>query len=282
MDTTETMISKIRAFIQAGSFAPLTDELLTLLRPAIRLIEKEEADDGDLAIGASKLGGLPDLPPEQAWPTTDDGTPLSLAAQIRLSDVAPFDLQHELPPTGLLSFFLDRPESGEGVPYIYSDTNRVIAVEEALSQLARRSAPTADLEVLPARALICSSQLMLPPFGWGHPILDKLLKRAVEKQEVEMSEDQLSHQYEQLRQQIEALFAISPPLLQMLGYAFPIQGEAAAISYDESVRLLFQLDDSHINFGDCGMGYFFIEKGELLADTPFSSEVPVSMEFECY
>lgn len=55
-------------------------------------------------IGATKLGGRPDLPPEAMWPA-HESRPLLFMAQVRLADVARLDGSGLLPETGLLSFF---------------------------------------------------------------------------------------------------------------------------------------------------------------------------------
>ncbi|GHO90126.1 hypothetical protein KSF_001740 [Reticulibacter mediterranei] len=104
--------------------------------------------------------GLPDLPPGLEWPAYE-GRPFKLLAQIRLADVAPYDLAHELPPTGMLSFFLD--SSPEAYPYISKENQRVIYYDGDLSQLRRRSAPAAENFRFTPRTLTFSSRLMLPP-----------------------------------------------------------------------------------------------------------------------
>jgi uncharacterized protein (TIGR02996 family) len=94
----------------------LKDRLLRLARPALRM-KKLATDDQDLAICASKIGGLPDLPHDFRWPpggdchaiyNDDTGGTERLAgflAQINLADVAHAQAARDLPKTGLLSFF---------------------------------------------------------------------------------------------------------------------------------------------------------------------------------
>jgi uncharacterized protein YwqG len=79
--------------------------------PCVRLIAKR-ARDGSIEIGASKLGGLPDLPDASEWPSRD-GVPLSFIAQINVTALPKFGGLDELPPNTLLSFFYDV----EGFPW---------------------------------------------------------------------------------------------------------------------------------------------------------------------
>jgi uncharacterized protein (TIGR02996 family) len=98
---------------QAG-FPELTEPVLRLARPALRL---KKAGKGKIAVGASKIGGLPDLPPDCSWPpggdchaiyNDDTGGTDRLAgflAQINFAEIAHTQAARELPKTGLLSFF---------------------------------------------------------------------------------------------------------------------------------------------------------------------------------
>lgn len=79
--------------------------LVALARPSIG-ISSERVDESELAIGASRLGGSPDVPVDFAWPVYDN-LPQSFIAQINLADTAPLDLDGVLPSEGLLSFFYD-------------------------------------------------------------------------------------------------------------------------------------------------------------------------------
>jgi uncharacterized protein YwqG len=73
--------------------------------PCVRLTAKS-ARDGSIETGASKLGGLPDLPDASEWPSRD-GAPLSFIAQINTAGLPKFGGLDELPPNSLLSFFYD-------------------------------------------------------------------------------------------------------------------------------------------------------------------------------
>jgi uncharacterized protein (TIGR02996 family) len=91
----------------------LKGPVLRLARPALRL----KKVGGKVAVGASKIGGLPDLPPGFRWPpggdchaiyNDDTGGTDRLAgflAQINFAEIAHTQAARELPAEGLLSFF---------------------------------------------------------------------------------------------------------------------------------------------------------------------------------
>jgi uncharacterized protein (TIGR02996 family) len=97
-------------------FPELKPPLLKLARPALRMVKKS-AKDATLAVGASKIGGRPDLPPGYAWPkgkeckaTYNDETTgveelAGFLAQVNLAEVAHTQAAKDLPKSGLLSFF---------------------------------------------------------------------------------------------------------------------------------------------------------------------------------
>jgi len=60
----------------------------------------------DLAVGATRFGGEPDVPASFEWPQTGS-SPVMFIAQIRLANVRPFDVDAILPGRGLLSIFAE-------------------------------------------------------------------------------------------------------------------------------------------------------------------------------
>jgi hypothetical protein len=116
-------------------------------RPNVHLATGPVSDADTSVIGASKLGGYPDLPVEIAWPmrpafsyprdsvhrhspdSTWKSQLLSFVAQINLGDIAKLGLDLPLPDHGLLSFFYDvetqpwgfDPRDALGTRVLYSD-----------------------------------------------------------------------------------------------------------------------------------------------------------------
>jgi uncharacterized protein YwqG len=120
---------QVRALLIQHGLADKADDLMALARPSIRIFT-QPADDATIPVGASKIGGAPDLPPDFVWPIwehelSDDMAaiwtrynnplpekirPLGFLAQFNLAEVALYDFQHRLPATGMLYFFYDGVE----------------------------------------------------------------------------------------------------------------------------------------------------------------------------
>jgi hypothetical protein len=146
--------------------------MLCLARPALRMVQVK-ADDADLPIGASKVGGLPDLPPGFRWPpggdcraiyNDDTGGTDRLAgfmAQINLAEIADTQAARELPKAGLLSFFCfqdienDNPDAIGAYATFFPETAGLV-----------RTAPPMDLtegnECIPPSRLKFEETLDLP------------------------------------------------------------------------------------------------------------------------
>jgi hypothetical protein len=109
MDEIEALV---REMIRASDIpAEVATALQDSLRYSIRMHTALASDD-DLSLGATKIGGRPDLPPGIPWPEWR-GAPLNFLAQIRLADIAVSDSDGELPHEGMLSFFFDYTNWGK-------------------------------------------------------------------------------------------------------------------------------------------------------------------------
>lgn len=97
--------SDVLHMFAAHGLARVSHDLEPLLLDSIR-ITSHPADAAQIAAGASKLGGIPDLPPGVPWPAWKN-VPLAFIAQIRLADVVGFAAARALLPSGMLWFFYD-------------------------------------------------------------------------------------------------------------------------------------------------------------------------------
>lgn len=99
----------IAPFLKAG----LGDRASDLRRLAAPSVRAHGSPAGGLAIGASHLGGEPDLPPGLDWPRFGD-IPMSFIAQIALGDLAGTVASAVLPADGWLWFFYDAHQQTYG------------------------------------------------------------------------------------------------------------------------------------------------------------------------
>src|SRR5580704_2249847 len=133
--TADDLVERCR---QAG-FEAIAEETRALIRPAINLRQEVRADD-EIGVGRSKIGGRADLQPGVDWPMTDDGFPMSFLAQINLAHAARYDVNKELPPSGLLSFFFDT----QRMPWGFDPSDRgkwVVLYQPDVTHLAHACFP---------------------------------------------------------------------------------------------------------------------------------------------
>lgn len=96
---------RIRAELAARGLAQSAVEfVMQRLRAGHRIASGESSAD-DLPLGASHVGGVPDMPRDWEWPAAPDGRPLSFLAQINLADLPRAALDDPLPKRGRLLFF---------------------------------------------------------------------------------------------------------------------------------------------------------------------------------
>jgi len=128
-----------REILAAKGLARVTNDLEALSADSIRVT----THPGDVPVGASHLGGWPDLPEDVSWPERN-GQALGFVAQFNLAEVHPFDQQNLLPSTGILYFFYDaagetygeRLEDRGGWKVVYTEKAALKRVQAALPESA--------------------------------------------------------------------------------------------------------------------------------------------------
>ncbi|MDO5046781.1 YwqG family protein [Campylobacter sp.] len=137
------------------------DELKKYARNAI-VINQSTTDDKLIKIGSSKFGGLPDLPKNIEWfknETTKNH--LHFIAQINFSEVKKYDLEDELPNSGILYLFYDCIDMPWGYDFKDRYGKKVFYFDGNLSELERKSAPE-NTEIFDAMKLSFSAEIELP------------------------------------------------------------------------------------------------------------------------
>ncbi|WP_165423857.1 YwqG family protein [Ktedonosporobacter rubrisoli] len=104
--------SAVQSALTGAGLAKLVPDIDKLLRLSIRLYATPVSQPQQ-EVGVSRLGGVPDLPSEIAWPQWKN-VPQSFIAQIRLDDVHQYDLNGLLPAQGMLWFFYDAQQETFG------------------------------------------------------------------------------------------------------------------------------------------------------------------------
>lgn len=160
----------IRAFNELEKFA----------RNAI-VIKQDIKDDEFIKIGSSKFGGLPDLPKNIEWFKNEiTQNHMHFIAQINFSEVKKYDLQNELPNSGILYLFYDCIDMPWGYDPKDKFGKKVFYFNGDLSELERKQAPE-NTEIFTATKLSFSSQIELPDYESDLIDNDKFCDEEIDK-----------------------------------------------------------------------------------------------------
>lgn len=256
--------------IRNSALASYAETLKRLLKPAIAMVHAPV--DSPAPIGASKLGGEPNLPPDFEWPEWQ-GTPLAFLAQVNLEQVAPYDAERLLPPSGMLYFFYEAHEQPWGYYPDDAGSWRVVYYAGRADTLVHTPLPRAmpkDCR-FPEVPIAFEQRSMLP----------------LDFEELELLAPELELTDERWDEYAELAYRIAQieedqPKNWLLGYHASIQGAASAdairaqyaMSWQEALArgqeliLLLHLDSDEtieMVWGDVGTLYFWIHRDDLAA-----------------
>jgi uncharacterized protein YwqG len=257
------------------------DFILQHSKPAIHITREYVPNEDDLPIGASKIGGNPDLPADFVW-FYADGQPLHFILQIRMADIKEIDKENQLPHTGWLYIFYDYdriPPFNE-----YEDKEGIVVyIADESTPLTRIPHPEQEGyygEISALRSFQLSFHRMLTP-----PTLSDFRHSADNLEEASRKH------YFDLLSNIERKYK---PLHYLLGIANSIQEELSIQAWNEidrkyteynlapevkqwinapdrKWRLLFQIDSDYIphnhynlSFGDLGRLYIIFRERDLV------------------
>lgn len=273
----------IAALAGEAGFGDIGRELGALARPSLRL---EATGVGDAPIGASRLGGTPDLPADVRWPTPAwSQEPMSFIAQIALDGVD--ETVWPGPHAGLLAFFWARSAEHGAVNGPGSAGVLHIPADAALESRDPpvELAPGLLLRPLPVQA---SPELTLP--GIGADVAHALVRLGLgwDGERVDQHEQYLEFQHRVAEEQgfarrnPDGRWAVQH---RLLGWPRQVQGdvfydlahmslEAEDASYDPNDlavradvwRLLLQVEsDGRLgpDFADGGSLYFALPARDL-------------------
>ena len=238
--------------------------ILNVARNSIKIM-KNNMEEVQIPIGSSKIGGLPDVPEDWEFPIYKNRT-LSFLGQFNLREARPFDLEKELPSSGILYLFYDVVEQ----PWGFEEDKgcfKVLYFDGDEKELKRKEYPdeTEDYFALPVIKVTFTNMLTLPEYPEG----------------MEFSEDEQDN-YFVMRQ--ELIQPNNDPAHYILGYPFSIQNDVFDefnLKPEEAI-LLLQIDsdeeDLKLLWGDSGIIYFGIDKNSL-ANKQFDR---VQFTLQCY
>lgn len=240
-----------------------------LAQPALRLARRDGA-------GFSRLGGLPQMPADMAWPEYD-GKPQAFLAQIDLAEIHAA-MPSSLPATGFLFFFYDQEQGMWGFDPKDAEGWRVLHVQTDCRSLPECSPP----EGLPEDFIYQPKPVQAERI--------ELLPDSQRLPDFEFDWNRDGDTYIECRQEVFG----NQPLHQMLGFPTPVQADEMELEcqlasngiyvggpegYEDprvdglsagasEWKLLLQLDsddDCGWMWGDAGTLYFWMREPDMKA-----------------
>ncbi|HEX8210143.1 MAG TPA: DUF1963 domain-containing protein [Longimicrobium sp.] len=156
----------------------IISRLLRLVRPAPEVVETTGGVPAAIPVGASRIGGHPDLPPNYPWPRGRDCSGMDaeetagydalagFLAQVNLAEIAHTQAARDLPSAGVLSFFAfqDDDENNPdtvGAKVVYFPDPAVLVPTEPPEELAATNG------FIPPQRLTFEETLDLPEYRSG-------------------------------------------------------------------------------------------------------------------
>ena len=263
----------LTAFEQAG-ISRLLKDIDTLAKPSIRLYTTL-VEEATLPIGTSKVGGLPDLPPNLSWPEFDD-LPQSFIAQIRLPEVQPYDIEGALPTIGMLWFFYDAKQETYGDDPQNRGAWQILFQAGDLTNLKRTPAPTTlpDESRFQASSIRFASEITLSQV----PQME-IANYDWSDEELQKYEDLIFHLTPPDQRAFCHRLLGNPDLIQddmrlqcqLISHGITDEGDPRAQELEKGAmdwRLLFQVDTDErigMRWSSTGMLYYWITSTHLQA-----------------
>jgi uncharacterized protein YwqG len=254
----------------------LSNKIKKMIRYSIE-ITTIPADENQIQIGESRIGGNPDLPKSVKWPFYDN-QPLSFICQINLQECNHLDKESMLPDTGILYFFYD----AENQPWGYNIENKngwkVIYIDDT-SSLERKTPPD-NLKlynVFNPCKLRFTNEVTLPPFDsifFDNLTLTKEERMKLHKflYQIIDEEDQVNHRLIGYPEAIEGDMMMACQLVSN-GLDYDNLDKYDQSTLEEHKRkvcdwtLLIQIDSDELNagmaWGNFGRLYFWIKEEDL-------------------
>ncbi len=223
--------------------ASIAKALAASARPSVRVI-RGAPSRAKVTPGATRFGGLPDVPPAFEWPVHAQGGPMAFVAQVNLKQVHAVWPDSGVPAQGLLSFFVAQEHLTDGPQPPWH-----AVVFTADPRLCRPADPPA---ALPAKAR----------FGVTVPKLRFEYTLPASLPQAMNTGGALSTPYHRFLEAIGQ--APNAPADRLLGHPNAIQGDPLEVAPGHV--LLLQVDSHRatgMQFGDDGRVFFLIDPADL-------------------
>jgi uncharacterized protein YwqG len=228
----------------------MKNEIIQISQNSIRFQIVSGRED---VIGESRFGGLPDVLPDWKWPNPQ----FEFLAQINMEDFTHFDHNRVLPARGLLSFFArsyaytwDSDEPNWLVMFYDGKTNllKSAQVPEGFEILSENNYYHADLSVY--------VPVSVTPYPYNV---------------VSLPDSEVLYHKGYNWEMIEKISDLQDDLIELvkneLGYsAWNRHQLLGSVGDDWSLLLsIYNNEQMHMNFGDCGQCHFSIRQEDLVA-----------------
>jgi uncharacterized protein YwqG len=212
---------------------------------------------------SSKFGGLPYFPKDQPYPTTDDGVPLHLLAQLNFAEAPALE---QFPQSGILQFYIAHDDL-YGLNFDdqrQQNTFRVLYWQDVLQD---------ESKLLTDFSFINDNEEDLAPFTGEYALAFELAQAPVSIGDATFS-SYLHREAYTGADDSEAFYEAYSELFAATGHkigGYPFFTQSDPREYDDAMKeyiLLFQMDTDDANgldimWGDCGVANFFIHPDDL-------------------
>ena len=248
-------------------FAPYRDSIAASQRPTANITLQPSAS---LSVWQSKVGGVPYLPLDAAYPHNKAGEPLAFLAQINLAEIPP--LPH-FPAQGILQFYIDANDDLWGLDFdnpTVQNGFRVIYFADLITDTQQLHTNIATYTTFDPDCLPFSGQYAMQFSAASQAISLNDHRFALTHQQTGETVD-ASNIWEQLDDEFFEAYdsAFSAEGHRMGGYPYFTQSDPRGYlaAYADYV-LLLQLDSDEENgvdmlWGDAGVCNFFIHPQDL-------------------
>jgi uncharacterized protein YwqG len=266
----------VRAAFVAAGLSRLLKDIDYISKDSIRLFTTP-AGEYDISIGASRVGGVPDVPPGFTWPDWK-GVPQSFIAQVYLNDVRQYDTNGTLPQSGMLCFFYDAKQETYGAAPADLGGWRVIFSDD-YAGLQRTAAPAnlpaesqfkaCSVSFVSEITLSQQPKLEIPDFDWTDEEIQKyetLLATFPNPDDHAALHNQLLGNPQTIQDDMRLECQLAS-----LGVTDMNDPRVAELSKGaKEWQLLLQIDTNErigMRWGDAGMIYFWITGSDLKAQS---------------